>query len=166
MTEEEFEKIKEAEKEKLRAQKKLRKLKRALRRKQTIRSAVQRMAEGAQSVLSRSTELMEKLTSETARQQARLEVAMDVIEEDPDLETDADVNAYEAERKAARAKELIRQMKQSGPSNPERTRSSGQSSSSSNTKSGDKTSSGATDSGTTSSTPDDDLPEKTIGRMR
>lgn len=161
MTEEEFERIKEAEKEKLRAQKKLAKLKKTLRRKQSIRSAVQRMAEGAQSVLSRSTDWMEQLTSETARQQARLEVALDAIEDD-EPESDTDVEAYEAEREAKRAKELIRQMKQ-GRAKKSTDRSKRGASESDSAESSD---SDATDSATGPSTSDDDLPEKTIGRMR
>ena len=159
MTEEEFQRIKEAEKEHLRAKKQLAELKRTLRRKKKIQSTVESMARGASSLLRRSADLVEQLGSDAARKQARLEVALDDTDAAPSKEDEADVAAYEAEQRAQRARQLIRQMKQDGGTSARSTRSDEAPSSSSPAT--DATSS-PDDRSTTN---DDDLPEKTIGRM-
>lgn len=154
MTEEEFQRIKEAEKEHLRAKKRLAELKRSLARKKKIQSTVASMAHGASSLLRRSADLVEQLGSEAARKQARLEVALDDASDTVPADTDEDLAAYEADQRTKRARELIRLMKQESgdPSAPTEEPSS---------------SPGATSSADhRSTTDDDDLPEKTIGRMQ
>lgn len=167
MTKEEFERLKAAEKEHLRAKKKLQATLKSLRRKQNVQSAVDRLARSAQHALDRASDLIGQLTSESARAEARLDVALDDDMHDAAPPADADVEAYETKRKAERARELVRQMKQAErvPSPPESTSSAPL----------DRTDEPSSDAGATSpandlstSSPDDEdsLPEKTIGRMR
>lgn len=158
MDKEEFERIKEAEKERLQAKKKLAELKRALGHKRKIQQAVNSMALGASSLLRRSADLVEQLASETALQEALLEMALDDTGK-PSSSDEEDLAAYEENRERARAERLVRQIKQSMGSSPKR---SAVPPSESKTSSSD---SDATSSPESRSTSDDDLPEKTIGRM-
>ena len=154
MTEEEFQRIKEAEKERLRTKKELAEVKRALQRKQKIQSTVASMARGASSLLRRSAALVEQLGSEAARKQARLEVALSDTDAVSAAEDEANVAAYEAEQRAQRARQLIRQMKQnSGASTSKKPAAE------------ERADEDATASAEGRSTTDEDLPEKTIGRM-
>lgn len=156
MTDEEFERLKAAEKEHLRAKKKLQATLKQLRQKKQVRSAVERLARSAQSALDRASELIDRLTAETARDEARLDVALD--NETVDATDDA-VAAYEAERRDEEARALVRQMKhaQRIPSrSPDTARAPTDDSEAGATSSDD-------DLSTSSS---DDLPDKTIGRMR
>ena len=165
MTNEEYQRLKEAEKEHLQAKKKLQEALSTLQRKKRVRDAVNRIAHSAQSALDRASDLIGQLTAETARDEARFEVAMDAqAKDDTPASDDTDVAAFEAERRAARARTLVRQMKQArGASSRTISKSSRRSESSSpNEVSPPATSSD--DDLSTSST--DDLPEKTIGRMR
>lgn len=170
MTNEEFERLKAAEKEHLRAKKKLQATLTSLRRKQKVRSTVDRLAKSAQSALDRASDLIGQLTSESARDEARLEMALDDELRDAEPSADSDVEAYEKKQDADRARALVRKMKQlqrvppppvpSNPPGPTRSKKG----------SSDANGEGATSSGEDLSTPssgdDDDLPEKTIGRMR
>jgi hypothetical protein len=162
MTDEEFERLKAAEKEHLRAKKKLQATLKQLRQKKQVRSAVDRLARSAQSALDRASELIDRLASETARDEARLDVALDPEAADPsDASGDEAVAAYEAERSAEQARALVRQMKQAQriPSTP---RASDSEHAPANNSRPDATSS--EEERSTSSS--EDLPEKTIGRMR
>lgn len=158
MTDEEFERLKAAEKEHLRAKKKLQATLNQLRQKKQVRSAVDRLARSAQSALDRAAELIDRLTAETTRDEARLDVALD--DESIDTAENA-VETFEAERSAEQARELVRQMKQaqripSAPRSPD-----------TEPAPADDAETGATSSDDDLSTPpSDDLPEKTIGRMR
>lgn len=167
MTDEEYRRLKEAEKEHLRAKQKLQKTLQVLQRKQGVRDVVNRMARSAQGALDRASDLISKLTAETARDEAHLDVAMDAVGDADASTDDPDVEAFEAKRRAEHARMLVRQMKQSqalsGPSSSRMTSSA----SPSETSGSEKRSSPATSSGEDLSTSDpDDLPEKTIGRMR
>jgi hypothetical protein len=170
MTNEEFERLKAAEKEHLRAKKKLQDTLKSLRRNQQVRGAVDRLARSAQSALDRASDLIGQLTSETARDEARLEMALDDEPRDAAAPADPDVEAYEAKQDADRARDLVRKMKQAQrvppppvPSKP--SGRTGRSKKTSDNASGRATSS-ADDLSTSPSSTDDDLPDKTIGRMR
>lgn len=162
MTDEEFERLKEAEKEHLRAKKKLQEALQSLQRKQRVRETVNRMARSAQSALDRASDLIGRLTTEAAHDEARLDVALDAS--DDAASDDAEIEVFEAKRRAARARTLIRQMKQAeGAAAPRRAhRTPPHASPASDEHTPDATESD--DDRSTSSS--DDLPEKTIGRMR
>ena len=146
MTDDEYQKIKAAEKERLRAKKKLRELKGATSRRKTIRSALQRVKKGAESLLQHSTDLIDDLTRETARQEARLEVALDASDAPSDAE--AEDRSLDEQDREARADALVQQLKMTAV-----------------TQTGDRTD--ADEAAADDADADDDaLPEKTIGRMR
>jgi len=171
MTNEEFERLKAAEKEHLRAKKKLQATLKSLRRKQKVRSTVDRLAKSAQSALDRASDLIGQLTNETAHDEARLEMALDDERRDDESSAGPDVEAYETKQDADRARELVRKMKQQQrvPPPPVPSKPSGQRARS-ETASADESDAGATSADDDLSTPssggEDDLPEKTIGRMR
>lgn len=164
MTEEEFERLKAAEKDHLRAKKKLQATLQSLRQKKQVRSAVDRLARSAQQALDRASELIGQLARETARGEARLDV---VLDHDADSSPDeSELAAFEEDRRADQAHDLVRQMKQAQRI-PSASRSTPPSSTD-DAASEEPSEDGATSSGidrSTSSTRDD-LPEKTIGRMR
>lgn len=165
MTDEEYQRLKEAEKEHLQAKKKLQETLQALQRKQGVREAVNRMARSAQGALDRASDLISKLTAETARDEARLDVATDAT--DDVSSGDADIEAFEAKRRAEHARMLVRQMKQSqalSRSSSSRTTSNAPPSKTVGSKKRSPTAT-SSDEGLSTSDPDD-LPEKTIGRMR
>lgn len=161
MTDEEFERLKAAEKEHLRAKKKLQATLQQLRQEKQVRSAVDRLARSAQSALDRASELIDRLASETARDEARLDVALDPEATDSsDASGDEAVAAYEAERSAEQARALVRQMKQaqripSAPRGPD-----------SNAPAEDAEPDATSSEEERSTSSSKDLPEKTIGRMR
>lgn len=168
MTDEEYQRLKEAEKEHLRAKKKLQQALQTLRRKQRVRDAVDRIARSAQGALDRASDLIDKLTSETAHNEARFEIARDEVDDSDAPASDSELDAFEAERRAARARQLIQQMKQAKSVSASRKRKSRSSDEAQASSPSDESASGATSSDkdlSTSST-DDDLPDKTIGRMR
>ena len=156
MTDEEFQRIKEAEKERLRARKRMKAALDQTSRSRSIQSAVARMAKGARSVLQRASDTLDRLLEETARSEAKLEVALDEAGEtsstaplDDPLEDD---RLAEEDRKA-RADAFVRQMKQA----------QGQAPSAGRRATSKRDADDATDAPDDDS--DDDLPDKTIGRM-
>lgn len=146
MTEEEYQRIKEAEKERLRARKKLRALKKRSTQANTIQSALQRVKRGAETLLQRSSDLIDRLTHETAREEARLEMALDAsTDEDPSTEA----RTLEDADREARAEALVQQLKMTAATRPVPSDASSPSASDENDQ----------------RDADDTLPEKTIGRM-
>ncbi len=103
MTDEEFERLKEAEKEHLRAKKRLRGTLEALKRRHRSRSVVEQMKRGAERLLDETESLVDALRRTVARRTGRLEVALD--EEGASLE--ADEQALREER----AEALLRRYK-------------------------------------------------------
>lgn len=155
MSPEEFERIKAAEKEHLRSLKKLKDAVRALRRQQSVADAMEQMTEAGRDAIDTQEEMIDRLALETARREARLEIAMEGAEE---REAAARLAASEEELERLRAQELVRQMKgqmegaagtppeaEKKPSSSPGTPTSAQSDAAEKAKS---------------------LPEKTIGRMR
>lgn len=138
MTDEEFERLKEAEKEHLRAKKRLRATLEALKRRRRSQGVVERMKQGAERLLDETESLVDALRRTVARRTGRLEVALD----DAD---DAALEEAEQALREERAEALLRQYKAAQ---------------SSTTRRDDR------DEASTSEAPPTDGPEKTIGRMR
>jgi hypothetical protein len=108
MTPEEYQRIKEKEKEHLRALKQLKQTARVLERQRSINRALQDMEAGAQQARETHEELLDRLTLETAMNEARLEVALDAVEEAAPASSP---EALEAELQVARARQLIDTLK-------------------------------------------------------
>ena len=142
MTDEEFERIKAAEKDRLRAKQRFQETMDTLKRQNKVQSTVRRMRAAANRLLRDNEDLVTRVQSWTARQAARLEVALSSETEAAD---DGLVEAEEQLRQV-RADELVRQYK---AASAERPRSSGE-----ETMTDDEAST------------EEAMPEKTIGRMR
>ena len=141
MTDEEFERLKEAEKEHLREKKRLRKQLAALKKRKRAQGLVQKMKQGAQRLLEETGSLVDTLRSQVARNEAQLEVAIN------DENAVDDLHEAEEELREERAEQVVQQYKVASDSV------------SSRPATGEKE--GSDDR---SSSPDG--PEKTIGRMR
>ena len=140
MTDDEFERLKAAEKQHLREKKRMRKTLEALKRRNRAEGILQKMKHGAQRLLEETESLVDTLRSQVARNEAQLEVAIEENEQTDDLH-----EANEELRKE-RAESLIQQYKAaanaiSRPATKEKEAPDG-----------------------VSSSPDG--PDKTIGRMR
>ncbi len=143
MTDEEFERIKAAEKDHLRAKQRFQETMEALKRQNKVQSTVRQMRTAANRLLRDNEDLVTRLRSWTARQAARLEGALA-----PESATgDDDLAEAEEELREARAAELVRQYK---AASAERQRSEGE----------------ETERTTDPDAADEPLPDKTIGRMR
>lgn len=172
MTREEFERIKEAEKEHLRALKKLRQTVRGLERRQSVNKAISDIASSTGSILDKHTELVEKLGEETAMQEARLEIAMESLGTD---EAEAQLKALEAEAEAAkfeesqqkdRARDLVQQVKDQMGSAPEGRTAPEQRPPTDRTIGRTKADPGSERKPDAPRAADETMPEKTIGRMK
>jgi hypothetical protein len=107
MTDEEFERLKAAEKEHLREKQRLRKKLESLKRRGRTEGIVQRMKQGAERLLRETESLVETLRSQGAHDEARLEVAHD--------ESAADRQDAEEALREERAEALLRQYKAAQP---------------------------------------------------
>jgi hypothetical protein len=179
MDDDEFRRIKEAEKERLRSQKRLRKALSTLKRRQKVQSAVRSMVEGARGVLRRTDDLVSTLRTQVARQQARLEVAL----EDEGTGADDGVSEQAVQEQTmrdrameSRAEELVRQLRvemrasDEGDAAPPSDRSIGRPAASRGRDADAENAEGQAGEGRDAGArgaeePDDSLPEKTIGRM-
>ncbi len=141
MTDEEFERLKEAEKAHLREKKRLKSRLEALKKRRRTQSIVQTMKRGAERLLEETGSLVETLRRSVAQADARFEVGLE-DEEDP-------IREVEAELREERAEALLRQYKTaqspSGPARRSKTSDDGSSAEEDETMDG---------------------PEKTIGRMQ
>ncbi len=108
MTAEEFERIKEAEKEHLRKLRELKQAVRGLERQKAVTGAVSDMTNSSRRMLDAADAQMEKLAMEAATSEARLEIAM---EEAAQREAAQRREEEEEELRKLRAQELVRQMK-------------------------------------------------------
>ena len=187
MTREEFERIKEAEKEHLRALKKLKQTVRGLERQKSVNNALTDLASSTGNILDEHTALVEKLAEETAMQEARFEVALESIGSDEAvaqqqaLQDEADLAKIEEERQQGRARVLVNQVKLQmgttdvggrGSASPKNVRGDNPATQSpkkdrpTGRRSRDETARDATQSGTSAAANDDSIPDKTIGKMR
>lgn len=154
MSPEEYQRIKEAEKERLRSVKKLKKALSTLRHQREMREALGRIA-SSRETLDSSEALLDELAAETARYEARLEIALDAADTGS-ASPEAD-NAPETESREQRARALLRQLKQEvGDAQEQRGEAdpTDDSAKSENASPQQKPSS------------EEDLPDKTIGRMK
>lgn len=143
MTDEEYQRLKEAEKEHLRAKKRLQSRLAALKQRSRTRSVVQQMKSGAERLLEETGSLVETLRRTVVQREARMDVALEDVGED-DLQEDEEALREE------RAERLLRQYK-SAQSTSNRSRRSAE-----RPDEEDGAGSGPAREG----------PEKTIGRMR
>jgi hypothetical protein len=151
MTDEEYERLKEAEKSHLRAKKRLQATLDQLKQRNEVQGALRRMKQGAQRVLTETESLVNRLRSAVAQREARFEVALG-----EEWDEDADLREAEEELREERAEQLVRRMK------AEEAHSS--------TRPGDSEGRDDTGSGEQGEDPDADVsppkgPDKTIGRM-
>jgi hypothetical protein len=106
MTEYEFERIKEAEKNHLRSKKRLQRTLEALKQRDEVQSVVQRMKQGAQRLLDETESVVDSLRRSVAQREARFEVALND-------EQVGNEDLYEEEEilREKRAEALVRRMK-------------------------------------------------------
>lgn len=146
MTDEEFQRLKEAEKKHLRAKKRLQRTLKALKQRNEVQGVMQRMKQGAVRLLDETESLVDSLRRSVAQDQARVEGTLD-----DEIVEDEDLHAAEEELREERAEELVRRMKaeEQASSRPDPSVHSGEASSDSD---------GTDDS-------EERGPDKTIGRM-
>jgi hypothetical protein len=112
MTPEEFQRIKEAEKEHLRALKKLKEQLRAAQRLQTVNRALREMQDAPGEDLERThEEMIERLAMDTVRQEVQLDMAISEASAKTTEESAGPTAASEVELEKLRAQSLIRQIK-------------------------------------------------------
>ena len=145
MTDEEFERLKEAEKKHLREKRQMRRTLKALKRRNQAQSLVQKMRRGAERLLRETESLVDTLRTQMARDEAEFEVAVE------DTESVDDLHDAEEALREERAEALVRQYKTAA-------RPSG----------GDtqEAEPGEDDASTSDAETSSDGPDKTIGRMR
>ncbi len=160
MTPEEYQRIKEAEKEHLRALRKLKKAVRDLERSKSIANSVTRMSSTSESALETHQEMVDKLALETAHQEARLEVALEGAEQKARQEANAEeLERMDAELARERARSIVEDIRSEMETGID----------SSHTDATVEPNKDPGLQGSASDTTGDDeakLPEKTIGRMR
>ena len=156
MTPEEYQRIKEAEREHLRKLKALKQTVRRLERQKKLNQALENITGGRERVLDTHEEMMEKLAMEAALSEARLEMALEAEQAVTEAEARA---ALEEDLQKARARELIRQIKlegglpQGAPDPPARPTKTPPAPAKASSK-------------PEAAPPPQGLPEKTIGRMK
>jgi hypothetical protein len=150
LTPEEYQRLKEAEKDHLRSLRKLKQTVRSLQRQKKLTDAVENVTTKPMDALNDHDALVQELAMETARNEARLDVALESISHDRIEEAALDAEAEDTLRKA-KASELVRQLRSqvdAGTPAPPRTEP-------------ESTSPKAKAAGVPNQ-----LPEKTIGRMK
>ena len=115
MTPEEYQRIKEAEKEHLRALKKLKEKLREVERQKSISQALNNIADApGDDIVQTHEEMIDRLAMDTIKQEARLEIALSDSEASaPEIEEEPieELEASDAELQRLRAQELVRQIK-------------------------------------------------------
>ena len=172
MTPEEYQRIKEAEKEHLRALKELKKRVRDVERQKTVSQALNDIAKAPGDEITQThDEMIDRLAMDTIRQEVRLEMALSEAEtsEDKTPETKIDVDdpqqeaVSDAELQRLRAQELVRQIKvQMGMPVSRSKKPAEPTSESEDTNASEEKSEISED---VNPTEPGELPEKTIGRI-
>ena len=175
MTDEEYERIKETEKRRLRAKRTLRRLKQALREQQEAgRGALDRMTDRVRALFAEHRSAVDALQWDTARVQARLDTLRDTLTgstspSDADVEPKDEGGALDAEDlRRHRAQQLVNDLRTQLDANaphPSANEDVNDSASGIDAASTGSAGGNASDDGASDGTPDDGLPEKTIGRM-
>ncbi|MFT5142722.1 MAG: DNA-binding PucR family transcriptional regulator [Rhodothermales bacterium] len=164
MSPEEYQRLKEAEKAHLRSLRELKQAVRGLNRQKKLTDAVVNATVKPMASLDDHDALVQELAMETARNEARLDVALESIGADPDKAgpTSAQVSAADEDLlRKAKAADLVRQLKlQLGVQGPDV--SGTRSPAASNTTAAESKSA----SDASASVPSPPLPDKTIGRMK
>lgn len=143
MTPEEYQRLKETEKEHLRKIRQLKGMARQAERSRKVTGAVSDMVSSAERLLDEHREMTDRLTHDAALQEARLEIALEAADEKATaINQEAE---DEAELARIRAHQTINESRSAAPSAPKP--------------------SGASDAAE-SSNPPPSMPEKTIGRMK
>jgi len=170
MTPEEYERIKEAEKDHLRKLKKLKEAHRQLQRQATLTKAVTDMTSSMQEKLDVHADMMDRIATESAINEARLEMAIESRQSE-DLETHALEDELELTR--AKARDLIRKLKDEPAERAQEKAPAAVEPSKSGPRSEKGTSSkdvaadnSAAPAPAAPPAAKDNLPEKTIGRMK
>ena len=168
MSPEEFQRLKEAEKEHLRKLKELKNAVRAHERQQSLTRAIEEIGgeiggAGSQTADTRE-EMLERLTTETARYEAHLEMALEsAAEQEEAARRAAEMEAFEAEARKTRAGDLLRQIKEelgsAGPPPPERSTAAPPKQEAPSRETPKR------ETPANPTRPPDTRPEKTIGRM-
>jgi len=112
MTNEEFERIKEEEKAHLREIRKLRNMAKQLRAKRSVQAALERMLHGSREVLDTHDEMVRRLAVETARHEARLDLALESATPPPEDGTGHNdpLESLDDTLLKARARQLLQRM--------------------------------------------------------
>lgn len=170
MTPEEFQRIKEAEKEHLRKIRALKKAARGFERTKKVHQALENMAHSTDEVMDTHAEMLGKLDLDAAQKEAMLEIALSSAEE---KETKQAAETFEKDLQKERAADLVRRMKAQLAASSLIANTPSQQQKEIPGKSG-QLSPGKTRKEEEEAHPDstvnpiqnpDDLPEKTIGRM-
>lgn len=156
MTPEEYQRLKEAEKEHLRSLRKLKQTVRSLQRQKKLTDAVENVTMKPMEALNDHDALVQELAMETARNEARLDVALESISQGKadsgpsDAELDAE---HEDALRKAKAADLVRRLRSQVDAGGPQQAEPGAKKTGDAVKKAPETESGA-------------LPEKTIGRMK
>lgn len=112
MTNEAYERIKEEEKAHLRELRKLRNMAKHLRAKRSVQAALERMLDGSREVLDTHDEMVRRLAVETARHEARLELALESTPPAPEARAAEDdpLERLDDTLLKARARQLLDRM--------------------------------------------------------
>ncbi|NBB86946.1 MAG: hypothetical protein GVY12_12120 [Bacteroidetes bacterium] len=112
MTNEEFEHIKEEEKAHLREIRKLRNMAKHLRARRSVQAALERMLDGSREVLDTHDEMVRRLAVETARHEARLDLALESPASSPEdvAAGDDPMESLDDALLKARARQLLDRM--------------------------------------------------------
>lgn len=112
MTPEEYQRLKEAEKEHLRKLKKLKEAVRQLERQKRVSRAVEDITDGPRALMDENADLVDQLAMETARSEAKLEIALESAAEKGETRPDpADEARMDEELRRLRARQLVEQMR-------------------------------------------------------
>ncbi len=166
MTPEEFQKIKDAEKEHLRSLKELKQAVRNLERQKKLTGAVSNITK-SEDLLDNHDSLVDKLAVETAHNEARLEIALESAAAKESIQRAEEArNKLDSDLQQIRAKDLVRQLKtQMGETDtPSTIPPSAHQDSQAASSPTDPISSRS--DAVSSNAEETDLPEKTLGRMR
>lgn len=129
MTEDEFQRIKEAEKEHLRTKKRLRRTLKALKRQNRVQDVVRSMTEGARRALQTTKAHIAAVQREQARREAQVDAVLDANEDDlaeaddalRDERAEALVRQYKAASRSRRSDEETSGAPKREPNEPEKT---------------------------------------------
>ena len=166
MTSEAFEKIKEAEKAHLRKVRKLKMAVRQLERQKKISGAISEMTSSLEETLDVHDDMVQRLAADAALNEARLEIALEHTEE---TDRKAQIAQDEEDLAQAQARQVVNQIRYAtkpSTSDEDSTERKEASSSAATRRTPLAPSSKSSGSKAKSSEDRDNLPEKTIGRMK